>query len=149
MHDDSALVQARIDRFMRERLQPAIYRDAVPLVVETWEVPGEPVPFRDAVQHPFTPFVASSDWGKAWGTTWFHLTGVVPDSFAGATDAAVEVVVDLGFTAAVPGFQTEGTAYTPHGVIVKAIESLNRWIPSPLARGRRSTSTWRRPRTPI
>jgi alpha-mannosidase len=129
MHDDSALVQARIYRFVRERLQPAIYRAAVPLVVEAWEAPGEPVPFRDAVQHPFTPFVVGSDWGGAWGTTWFHLTGIVPESFAGATDAAVEVVVDLGFTAAVPGFQAEGTAYTPDGVIVKAIESLNRWVP--------------------
>jgi alpha-mannosidase len=127
MHDDSALVQARIDRFVPERLQPAMYRAAAPLVVDAWEAPGEPVPFSEAVQQPFTPFAVGTDWGRAWGTTWFHLTGIVPSSFE--ADAALEVVVDLGFTAAVPGFQTEGTAYTPDGVIVKAIESLNRWIP--------------------
>ncbi|MGO4691499.1 alpha-mannosidase [Glaciibacter sp. 2TAF33] len=128
MHDDAQLVQGRIDRFVRERLQPAMYRAVSPLVVEAWEAPGEPVPFSDAVRQPFTPFPVGTDWGRAWGTTWFHLTGIVPGDFD--ADAAIEVVVDLGFTAAVPGFQAEGTAYTPDGVIVKAIESLSRWIPT-------------------
>ncbi|MEO7586922.1 MAG: glycoside hydrolase family 38 C-terminal domain-containing protein [Arachnia sp.] len=133
MHDNTPLVEARIDRFVRDRLQPALYRAAVPLAVDVWEAPGEPVPFAEAVQHEFTPFAVGTDWGRAWGTTWFHLTGVVPPSWSATSadpgDVSVEVVVDLGFTAATPGFQAEGTAYTPAGVIVKAIEPLNRWIP--------------------
>ncbi|RNE62655.1 alpha-mannosidase [Cryobacterium tepidiphilum] len=132
MHDDSARVQARLDRFVRERMPRALYRAASPLTIEAWEAPGEPVPFAEAVRQDFRPFAAGTDWGRAWGTTWFHLTGVVPDGWAAAAstgEVALEAVVDLGFTAEVPGFQVEGTAYTADGAIVKAVESFNRWLP--------------------
>ena len=27
----------------------------------------------------YTPFAIGGAWGPAWGTTWFHLTGLVPE----------------------------------------------------------------------
>ena len=128
MHDDSALVEARLNRFVRERLQPAIYRATAPLTVTAWAVEGEPVSFAEAVSHPFTPFVVGEAWGRPWGTVWFHLTGTVPLEWVGMADMRIEVVVDLGFTAAVPGFQAEGTAYGSDGRLIKGIESLNRTV---------------------
>ncbi|MFT2816991.1 alpha-mannosidase [Leifsonia sp. A12D58] len=129
MHDDSAQVHERIDRFTRERLQPAIYRSGIPLVIEAWAVPDEPVPFAEAVAQQFVSFVVGTRWGKPWGTTWFHLSGTVPHEWAEADDAQIELVFDLGFDRAAPGFQVEGTVYSPNGMIMKAVESRNRWVP--------------------
>lgn len=128
MHDDSALVEARLNRFVRERLQPAIYRAAAPLTVTAWVAPGEPVSFAEAVSHPFVPFTAGDAWGRPWGTVWFHLTGTVPTPWLGETETRIEVVIDLGFTTDVPGFQSEGTAYSPDGRLIKGVESLNRTV---------------------
>ncbi|TFD65625.1 alpha-mannosidase [Cryobacterium ruanii] len=128
MHDDSALVEARLNRFVRERLQPAIYRATSPLTVTAWMAPGEPVSFAEAVSHPFTPFEVGEAWGRPWGTVWFHLTGIVPPGWGDAADTRIEVVIDLGFTTAVPGFQAEGTAYSPDGRLIKGVESLNRTV---------------------
>ncbi|WP_104082459.1 glycoside hydrolase family 38 C-terminal domain-containing protein [Cryobacterium sp. Y11] len=128
MHDDSALIEARLNRFVRERLLPAIYRATAPLTVTAWTVPGEPVSFAEAIAHPFAPFVVGEAWGRPWGTVWFHLTGLVPPTWAGLADTRIEVVIDLGFTAAVPGFQAEGTAYSPDGRLLKGVESLNRTV---------------------
>ena len=123
MHDDSALVEARLNRFVRERLQPAIYRATSPLTVTAWVAPGEPVSFAEAVSHPFTPFEVGEAWGRPWGTVWFHLTGIVPSGWGDAADTRIEVVIDLGFTTDVPGFQAEGTAYSPDGRLIKGVES--------------------------
>ena len=128
MHDDSALVEARLNRFVRERLQPAIYRATAPLTVTAWVAPGEPVSFVEAVSHPFVPFNRGEAWGRPWGTVWFHLVGTVPRAWVGAADTRIEVVIDLGFTTAVPGFQAEGTAYSPDGRLIKGIESRNRTV---------------------
>jgi alpha-mannosidase len=46
----------RIAKFLAERIRPAIHRDRRPLAIEAWEVPGEPVPFTDAVRQNFEPF---------------------------------------------------------------------------------------------
>jgi alpha-mannosidase len=129
MHDDSERVQMRVDRFLRERLRPALYRSASPLTLHVWEAPGEPVPFETAISQLFEPFSLGQQWGKPWGTTWFHLTGTAPVTSQSDPDARVEVVVDLGFSAADPGFQAEGCAYGPDGTILKAVEAQNRWVP--------------------
>ena len=49
MHNDLVLVQARIERELRERVLPAVYSDRVPLTVAAWDAPGEPVSFADAM----------------------------------------------------------------------------------------------------
>ncbi|TFD82757.1 alpha-mannosidase, partial [Cryobacterium fucosi] len=135
MHDDSALVQLRIDRFVRERLVPAIHRKAVPLTLTAWAAPGEPVSFDEAAGQEYRPFQTGRPWGRPWGTTWFHATGTVPAGWPVDESTRLEVVVDLGFSTATPGFQAEGIAWSPAGVILKAISPRNRSVPIALSPG--------------
>ncbi len=128
MHNNSALVRARIARFVLERIEPAIYRDRQPVVVEAWEVPDEPVSFADAVRQTFVPFAIGQPWGKPWGTTWFHVTGTIPAGWH-APGTRVEVLVDLGFTAGQAGFQAEGLVYSSDGALIKAVEPFNSYVP--------------------
>ncbi|NQW88001.1 MULTISPECIES: glycoside hydrolase family 38 C-terminal domain-containing protein [unclassified Frigoribacterium] len=129
MHDNTVLVEARIDRFVRDRITPAVYRRAVPLTITAWEAPGEPVPFAEAVSQAFEPFAVGSPWSRPWGTTWFHVTGTVPDDLGTDPATALELVVDLGFSIRQPGFQAEGLVWRPDGTIVKAIEPYNGYVP--------------------
>ena len=128
MHYDSPLVEARIRRFRGERVQPALYRSTSSLTLSSWEVPDEPVPFEEAVRNEFTPAGHGMYWGKPWGTVWFHAEGKIPAVWADEQDTRVELVVDLGFTGAQPGFQAEGTVYSASGRILKAVEPLNRGV---------------------
>jgi len=129
MHDNIALVEARIDRFVRDRIAPAVHRRRVPLALEAWEVPGEPVPFAEAVGQEFRPFVAGQAWSRPWGTTWFHVRGEVPAGFGVDPATSLELLVDLGFTLRQAGFQAEGLVWRPDGTIVKAIEPYNGYVP--------------------
>ncbi|RYZ26705.1 MAG: hypothetical protein EOP01_08650, partial [Propionibacteriaceae bacterium] len=99
MPDLTDPVEERLARFRAERLLPALYRERVPLEVTVWEVPGEPVPFEEAVTADFRPFEVGSAYGPPWGTTWFRATGAVPEGWDDVAGTAVEVVVDLGFSA--------------------------------------------------
>ncbi|QDZ14847.1 alpha-mannosidase [Humibacter ginsenosidimutans] len=126
MHNDSRLVLERITRFLGERISPAVYPERIPLSLTAWDVPDEPVPFADAVGQRFEPFTAGSPWSKPWGTTWFHVTGSVPDAWLSASDSRpVEMLVDLGFEGDAPGFQAEGLVFRPDGTTVKAVEPFN------------------------
>ena len=49
MHDDRSMVEARLQRVVNEKIRPAVRSARVPLSVEAWEVPGEPVPVTDAL----------------------------------------------------------------------------------------------------
>ncbi|XAS68352.1 glycoside hydrolase family 38 C-terminal domain-containing protein [Micrococcaceae bacterium Sec5.7] len=129
MHDDRRITEVRLDRFMRERINPAVYTRSVPLTLSSWDVPDEPVQVMEALRHDFTPQEHGAAWGKPWGTKWLRLQGDVPDSWGTAADTAVEVLVDLGFTGEAPGFQCEGTAWRPDGTIIKAISPRNQHIP--------------------
>ncbi|MFK0403883.1 alpha-mannosidase [Microbacterium sp. NPDC090225] len=126
MHDNSSLVEARIRRFVRERLEPAVHACAHELTLEAWVVPGEPVPFAEAVAQTYAPFAVGSPWGRAWSTMWLRVTGTVPTTEAGQR---AEVVFDLGFHGAQPGFQAEGTVYRADGSIIKAVEPRNAYVP--------------------
>ncbi|ANY09786.1 alpha-mannosidase [Pseudonocardia sp. HH130630-07] len=133
VHDRTRFVADRLRRFRLEHLGRARYRSTVPLQVRAWEVPGEPVPFDEAVTRDYTPFPVgaghASAWGRPWGTVWFHATGTVPPAWRDVPGTRVEVVVDLGFTADNPGFQTEATAWSPQGTIIKGIEPRNAHVP--------------------
>jgi alpha-mannosidase len=128
VHDDSNLVLQRVARFVRERLHTALYRERVPVEVTAWTAPGEPVPFAEAVRQEYTPFTVGSPWGRPWGTVWFRVTGTVPAGWT-APGTRPELVLDLGFAGAQPGFQSEGLAYTPDGVVVAAVEPRNAHVP--------------------
>jgi alpha-mannosidase len=124
MHDDSRFVIARCERLLSERLIPAQHRVKAPVTLTAWEVPDEPVPFAQALAATYEPVAAGQAWGKPWGTTWFHVQVQVPADWQVGKDS-LELLVDLGFTPASPGFQAEALAYRPDGRIVKGIEPRN------------------------
>lgn len=125
MHDDRALVEARLKRVLDERIRPALYPDTVPLEVAAWVAPGEPVPIAEGLSATHTPVAVGDQWGAPWATTWFKVQGQVPAEWAGRT---VEAVLDLGFDERMPGFQCEALVYTPDGSPVKAINPRNQWV---------------------
>ncbi|MHA7305552.1 alpha-mannosidase [Arthrobacter sp. TMN-49] len=136
MHDKHGLIQNRLKRVLTERIIPAIHTPVAPLELSAWHVEGgqgEPVapsvalpPAGPADGVDYQPFAVGQQWGPAWGTSWIHVTGTVPPQARGHK---VELVVDLGFSQAWPGFQAEGLVYRPDGTTVKALNPLNTWIP--------------------
>ena len=131
MHDNSTLVRARIRRFASERIATSLYRVSSPLTITAWEVPDEPVPFEEARGQIFTPFTIGQQWGKPWGTTWFHITGAVPADWSRFEniETRTEIIVDLGFLSGQAGFQAEGLVFNPSGSILKAVEPFNNYVP--------------------
>ena len=115
----------RIDRTLR-RVRAATYVDPHPVRVEVQHLDGEPEPFADVVRRPFEPCAVGDAWGPPWSTSWFHLTGDVPDPLRGRV---LELHVDLGFTTAHPGFQTEGLAYDATGRVLKGVEPRTAYVP--------------------
>ncbi|MEU2715383.1 glycoside hydrolase family 38 C-terminal domain-containing protein [Streptomyces sp. NPDC007205] len=125
MHDDRTLVEARLRRVLDERIRPAVYPESVPLRVAVWHAPGEPVPVAEGLAAEPEPIEAGARWGAPWGTSWFRVTGTVPEAWAGRT---VEALLDLGFDENMPGFQCEGLVYRPDGTPVKGLNPRNQWV---------------------
>ncbi|MEU5216875.1 glycoside hydrolase family 38 C-terminal domain-containing protein [Streptomyces sp. NPDC020807] len=127
MHSKQSLVEQRLKRMLTERIRPAAHARTVPLQVAVWDVPGEPVPVAEGLAAPYTPVRLGHRWGPAWSTSWFRVTGRVPEEWAGHR---VEAVLDLGFDVTGAGFSTEGLVHRPDGTIVKALNPRNNWIPA-------------------
>ncbi|POX64412.1 alpha-mannosidase [Streptomyces sp. Ru62] len=125
MHDDRTLIEARLKRVLDERIRPAVYPESVPLEVAVWNAPGEPVPVEEGLAAEPEPITVGSRWGAPWGTSWFRVTGTVPEAWAGKT---VEAILDLGFDENMPGFQCEGLVYRPDGSPVKGLNPRNQWV---------------------
>ncbi|MGW6573515.1 alpha-mannosidase [Streptomyces sp. NPDC054945] len=125
MHDDRSVTEHRLRRVLKERVKPAVHSRAVPLTVERWEAPGEPVPVAEGLAATYGPCAIGDAWGPAWGTTWFKVTGTVPADWSGRT---VEAVLDLGFDRMMPGFQCEGLVHRADGGEVKALNPYNDWV---------------------
>ncbi|MDT0382264.1 glycoside hydrolase family 38 C-terminal domain-containing protein [Streptomyces sp. DSM 42041] len=126
MHDERSTVEARLRRVLDERIRPAVHGSPVPLTVERWEAPGEPVPVSEGLAATYGPAAVGEEWGPAWGTTWFRLTGRVPAKWAGQR---VEALLDLGFDRDMPGFQCEGLVHRADGEVVKGLSPRNAWAP--------------------
>ena len=135
MHDDRRITEVRLQRFVRERISPAVYSRSIPLTLSSWDAPDEPVPALEAMRQDFQPQEHGAPWGKPWGTKWLRLQGEVPESWGTDPDTTVEVLVDLGFTIEIPGFQCEGMAWRPDGTIIKAVSPRNQYIPLKLLGG--------------
>ncbi|WP_328691843.1 glycosyl hydrolase-related protein [Streptomyces caniferus] len=138
MHDDRALIEARLDRVLNERIRPALYPESVPLQVAAWVAPdigASPAhtesnargtaSVAEGLDAAHTPVAVGDAWGAPWGTTWFKVHGEVPPEWAGRT---VEAVLDLGFDERMPGFQCEALVHLPDGTPVKAINPRNQWV---------------------
>ena len=131
MHDRRREIEERLSRVVDERIQPAIYSKVADLTLEVWHVPlnadgtvGEPVPFEKARSQSYAPAQVGDRWGPAWGTSWFHVTGSVPESVEHP-----EVRFDLGWATRRPGMQAEALVFTPDGGHVKGLNPRNSWIP--------------------
>ncbi|MHB9854885.1 alpha-mannosidase [Streptomyces krungchingensis] len=126
MHDERRRIEERVERIHDQRIKPATYAATVPLVVEAWQAPGEPVPFEEAAAAPYAPFAMDTPWGPPWGTTWFRMRGQVPAEYAGRR---VEAVIDLGFVGDWPGNQAEALVHLADGTPLKAVNPLNQYVP--------------------
>jgi alpha-mannosidase len=126
MHNEPAVTEARLNRVLNERIRPAVHARSVPLRVELWNVPGEPVPVAEGLAAPYEPVQTGHRWGPPWSTSWLKVSGRVPQEWAGQR---VEAVLDLGFSGHGPGFSAEGLVYRPDGTAVKAINPRNLWFP--------------------
>ncbi|MFI7504024.1 alpha-mannosidase [Streptomyces sp. NPDC049687] len=126
MHNDRELTEQRLHRVLNERIRPAVHGRSVPLSVEVWDVPGEPVPAHEGLAAPYRPARVGDRWGPAWSTSWFRVTGTVPADWAGLP---VEAVLDLGFATHSAGFSAEGLVHRADGTAVKALNPRNTWVP--------------------
>ncbi|WP_042374961.1 alpha-mannosidase [Streptacidiphilus neutrinimicus] len=134
MHDDRATVERRLRRVLRERIEPAVYGESVPLQVARWDADGTGASPADGMGTPtvadglsasYEDCPADAAWGPAWGTTWFRVRGEVPAAWAGRT---VEARIDLGFDPNLPGFQCEGLVYRSDGRPVKGLNPRTSWV---------------------
>ncbi|MEV7280082.1 glycoside hydrolase family 38 C-terminal domain-containing protein [Streptomyces sp. NPDC093111] len=126
MHSNRRLIEQRLDRVLNQRIRPAAHARTTPLQVRIWDVPGEPVPVAEGLTAPYRPVDLGHRWGPAWTTSWFEISGRVPEEWAGRR---VEAVVDLGFDVTGAGFSTEGLVHRPDGTVIKALNPRNSWIP--------------------
>ncbi|MFF6802961.1 glycoside hydrolase family 38 C-terminal domain-containing protein [Streptomyces sp. NPDC012616] len=126
MHDERRRIEERVERVHNQRVKPAVYAATVPLEVEAWQAPGEPVPFEEAAAAVYEPFAMDTPWGPPWGTTWFRMRGRVPAEWAGRR---VEAVIDLGFVGDWPGNQAEALVHRTDGTPLKAVNPLNQYVP--------------------
>ena len=126
MHNDRDVTEQRLARVLNERIRPAVHARSVPLDVEVWSVPGEPVPVQEGLSAPYRPTRVGEWWGPAWSTSWFKVSGTIPADWAGE---AVEAVLDLGFATHSAGFSAEGLVYRADGTAVKALNPRNTWLP--------------------
>jgi alpha-mannosidase len=126
VHDDRRLVEDRLARMLTTRIAPAKYAGSVPLDIEVWHVPDEPVPVGEALVADYQPFTIGQRWGAPWSTSWFRVNGTVPEQWRGHR---VEAVIDLGFTRSQAGFQAEALAYDLTGKPIKGIAPRNNHVP--------------------
>ncbi len=124
MHDDHELIEQRLRRTLG-RIRPAVYSERVDLDVAAWAAPDEPVPVADGLRAPYVPARVGDRWGPPWNTTWFRVTGAVPQGWAGRT---VEAVIDIGFDVDRTGFHAEGLVYRSDGSPVKGLNPRTQWV---------------------
>ncbi len=137
MHDDRTIVENRIERELWQRLLPHLHDAALPITVEAWHAPGEPVTHDHAVAQEYAPFAVGQQWGRPWGTTWFRCTADVPADWVGPQ---LELVLDLGFQSgrgfSGAGFQAEGLVWLD-GAPVQGVHPRRTSVPLPEARAGR------------
>lgn len=75
------IFQERIKLLSAHHFQD-MYADSIELAAE-YACTEEPVPFHDRLSLEYKPIHEGVVWGKAWDNAWFHLTGIVPEQFAG------------------------------------------------------------------
>ena len=82
MHENMFKIFRNRVAVLSEKTYELIYPESIALKAE-YARTAEPVPFRDRLKLKYRPVTEGEVWGKAWDSAWFHLTGVVPRTFAG------------------------------------------------------------------
>ena len=135
MHRHLARTAARLERLLRHRLEPAVLAPVCEMAVAMSAPQFRP----EADPGPLTPVALPVAWGPAWHTTWFHLTGTIPEDWAGLP---VVAHVDLGFRGRGDGFQVEGLVWQ-HGRLRHALQPDRRTIAiTSAARGGEAVDLW-------
>ncbi|WP_040283745.1 alpha-mannosidase [Tessaracoccus massiliensis] len=134
MHDNAAILDGRVARWLDERIRPA--QTSVVSQLEVAAAPltdpdgvvgqGEPVPLAEGLSLSYEPLEVGDKWGPAWGTTWLRFRAVVPEGHRGDR---LEAFIDLGGQYESPGFQCEGLVLRPDGSVIKGHNPKNKWIP--------------------
>lgn len=123
----------RCKRIVRQRVDPHIHPSIAQLAVESFDIPGEPMPTGEFFAKlnggdiDFKPFTLGSEWGTTWGTVWFRLTGTVPAGYP--KGKPLELILDLGWYPHSCGGHIEGLVYRADGTAIKAVHPLNYWVP--------------------
>lgn len=126
MHDDSQIIENRVNRVLMQRIMPTEVSERRALGVTALHLPGEPCRVDDLDPDGFGAISVGDPWGPPWGTTWFAVTGEAPVGGAGGT--GVEVQADIGFTGGLAGFQAEAAVYV-NGRIRCGVHPRRRAIP--------------------
>ena len=134
----------RCKRIVRQRVDPHIHPSIAQLAVESFDIPGEPMPTDEFFAKlnrgdiDFKPFTLGSEWGTTWGTVWFRLTGTVPAGYP--KGKPLELILDLGWYSHSCGGHIEGLVYRADGTAIKAVHPLNYWVPFMDAEGNAQVS---------
>jgi alpha-mannosidase len=98
---------AQIDDVLREVVKPARWPHRAPVTIAANHLHGEPLGYHEAIAGAFEPFEEGAPWGPDWDTTWFHITGTVPDAWAGLSSV---LILHLGYGGGT-GFGAEGQVW--------------------------------------
>jgi len=108
----------------RDRLLAEVERESAPLELEAFAVRGEPITFAAAMRGEYRTFSVGDRWGPPWSTTWFHVGGRAPASWA---RQKVIAVFDIGFEGST-GFTCEALAWKD-GKPWRGVDPNHRWLP--------------------
>lgn len=100
------ITQVRIANTV-DRIRALIYNATAPLKVEACHLGGEPISFEEASRKNYEPFAIGDAWGRAWDTTWFRCSAIIPKEWQGQE---VVGLVRLGYAAG-EGFTVEGLVW--------------------------------------
>ena len=135
----------RCKRIVRQRVDPHIHPSIAQLAVESFDVPGEPMPTDEFFAKlnrgdiDFKPFTLGNEWGTTWGTVWFppdrYCAGRLPErqnrwsssSTLAGTRTPAAAISRASFT-------------VPTAPPSKAVHPLNYWVPFMDAEGNAQVS---------
>ncbi|MGQ9541471.1 MAG: alpha-mannosidase [Armatimonadota bacterium] len=94
------LTLARVERFIRNELQPRVWEQQIPMQASVHR-PNDKFPPEEAPQKEYTPVQPGYTWGPVWSDAWFRFTAVIPPEWRGKTvcallDCGAEAVVWVG-----------------------------------------------------
>ncbi|HCD31519.1 MAG TPA: alpha-mannosidase 2c1, partial [Phycisphaerales bacterium] len=100
-----------------DRVELSVIQDSMPLDVTFWNTgkPIEGTSFDDRLGGKYQPIKEGDTWGQRWDLAWFHITGTVPEAYAGK-----QIQLWINIT-------TEGCVYHPDGKVEQHIGFSSIW----------------------